>query len=240
MTLSESNPSHQNHTSSHTISHTIRQAVPSDALAIATIHVRAWQQAYPNIIPQAHLDQLSIEARHRMWQDSLQKIHTQEIDDRWVWVAEQEDQEEPAHRLYGWAVLGPNRDIDLAHTQTNTQTEIQTNPTKQIAVHALELWAIYTLETAWGRGIAADLWDAVYTKAQQIKQDTQQANPQLAHMHQQHKPWVITLWVLADNERAQRFYRKQGFVVDTSEAGSKWVNIGGRELRELRYVRLIA
>jgi hypothetical protein len=45
----------------------VRPARPGDAEAIATVHVRSWQAAYPGIVPQPVLDRLSIERRAASW-----------------------------------------------------------------------------------------------------------------------------------------------------------------------------
>ena len=49
----------------------IRRAVPEDALAIATVHVRSWKGAYPGLIPQSYLDALTPAARVEMWERAL-------------------------------------------------------------------------------------------------------------------------------------------------------------------------
>ena len=41
----------------------VRPAVPDDALAVARIHVRAWQQGYRGLIPDGYLDALRAEER---------------------------------------------------------------------------------------------------------------------------------------------------------------------------------
>ena len=49
----------------------VRPARPEDARRIAEIHVRAWQAAYPGIVPAAYLDSLSIDRHERMWSHSV-------------------------------------------------------------------------------------------------------------------------------------------------------------------------
>jgi ribosomal protein S18 acetylase RimI-like enzyme len=41
----------------------IRDAVPADALAVAAVHVRAWQVSYRGLLPDEHLDGLRAERR---------------------------------------------------------------------------------------------------------------------------------------------------------------------------------
>jgi ribosomal protein S18 acetylase RimI-like enzyme len=45
----------------------VRQAVETDAAAIAGIHVRGWRAAYRGLVPDTLLDGLSIERRERGW-----------------------------------------------------------------------------------------------------------------------------------------------------------------------------
>jgi ribosomal protein S18 acetylase RimI-like enzyme len=49
------------------------RATASDSSAIADVHVRAWQAAYRDILPQQYLDGLSAEEREGMWRRSMQE-----------------------------------------------------------------------------------------------------------------------------------------------------------------------
>ena len=49
----------------------IRAATIADADAMGTIHVRAWQNAYRGVMPDAYLDGLQAEERAAMWRDRL-------------------------------------------------------------------------------------------------------------------------------------------------------------------------
>ena len=75
----------------------------------------------------------------------------------------------------------------------------------------LELNTIYLLPTAWGTGIAGRLLAAALAEDRRY-----------------------FLWVFRDNQRAQAFYRKAGFVPDGT---TKTIPLGGRTLTELRYRR---
>ena len=50
---------------------TIRQAIPEDAAGIARAHVESWRTTYPGIMPQEHLDALSVTDRERTWTEIL-------------------------------------------------------------------------------------------------------------------------------------------------------------------------
>ena len=50
---------------------TIREAAPADAAGIARVHVESWRTTYPGIMPQEHLDALSVAEREQIWQERL-------------------------------------------------------------------------------------------------------------------------------------------------------------------------
>jgi ribosomal protein S18 acetylase RimI-like enzyme len=50
----------------------IRPAQPSDAAAIARIHVESWRTTYPGIVPEAALAALDEEGRRRSWLERLE------------------------------------------------------------------------------------------------------------------------------------------------------------------------
>src|SRR5437870_811356 len=75
-------------------------ATADDADAIATVHVRSWQAAYRGIVPDAHLDRLSIDRRAATWRESLANRPPD------VFVAEREG------RMLGWISVGKSRDAD--------------------------------------------------------------------------------------------------------------------------------
>jgi ribosomal protein S18 acetylase RimI-like enzyme len=78
-----------------------------------------------------------------------------------------------------------------------------------------EIWAIYVLPSHWSRGIGQALWRA--------------AREQLRRQGFQH----VSLWVLADNERAIGFYRRAGLEPDPSAVQT--LERGGKTLVEVRY-----
>ena len=77
-----------------------------------------------------------------------------------------------------------------------------------------EIYSIYLIPSAWGRGVARELMRTLL------------AEPEAAD--------PVTLWVLADNERARHFYRRHGFAPDGTE---RLEAFGPAQLRELRYRR---
>lgn len=79
-----------------------------------------------------------------------------------------------------------------------------------------ELWALYVSPDHWRCGIGARLWSEMKITV------IPPAAP------------IVSVLVLADNERARRFYEKQGFQADGT---SRVIVIGGRNLDEVRYVQ---
>jgi GNAT superfamily N-acetyltransferase len=78
----------------------------------------------------------------------------------------------------------------------------------------LELYAIYLDPEAWGRGVARDLMRTVLA-------DVPDGVP-------------MTLWVLAQNERAHHFYRRHGFQPDGVE---RMDDIADTPVTEVRFRR---
>lgn len=76
----------------------IRPATIIDARAIAQIHIRAWQAAYQNIVPDDFLENLSIEERTQSWEGALASTKTQTL------LSEEDGS------IHGWICFGPGRD----------------------------------------------------------------------------------------------------------------------------------
>ncbi len=77
-----------------------------------------------------------------------------------------------------------------------------------------EIYSIYLDPDQWGHGVARDLMRTVVAEAGVGTR--------------------IMLWVLAENEHARHFYRRNGFEPDGVE---KLAPVGGAELLEVRYRR---
>jgi ribosomal protein S18 acetylase RimI-like enzyme len=107
----------------------IREAVPSDARAIAEIHVRAWQSAYRGQLPDLYLDRLSVDDRLEQHEWTIRNPR-----ETWrLWVTE------GGGRLVGFAVTGPSEDAD-ADDRTG------------------EVYAIYLEPDRVGTGIGRELF----------------------------------------------------------------------------------
>lgn len=77
-----------------------------------------------------------------------------------------------------------------------------------------EIYSIYLEPGAWGQGIARELIRTVIAEAGDRT--------------------PLSLWVLADNSRAQHFYRRNGFVADGVE---RYDELAGAQLLKVRYRR---
>jgi ribosomal protein S18 acetylase RimI-like enzyme len=80
-----------------------------------------------------------------------------------------------------------------------------------------EIWAIYVKPAYWSLGVGRLLSLAAL---QQLRSERFKA---------------VSLWVLADNQRAISFYIKAGFVAEPKS--EKLFELGGTMLKELRFVR---
>lgn len=65
----------------------VRPAAASDALEIARVQVESWRWAYPGLLPQSYLDQLSAERRARSWTQLLEAGDLRMV----TWVALDDD-----------------------------------------------------------------------------------------------------------------------------------------------------
>jgi ribosomal protein S18 acetylase RimI-like enzyme len=84
-----------------------------------------------------------------------------------------------------------------------------------------EIHAIYVTPEAWGTGAGRDMMTTALRALAE------------------HGRTVVRLWVLADNDRACRFYERAGFVPDGTRRVERltYGSDGAAEVAELRYVR---
>jgi ribosomal protein S18 acetylase RimI-like enzyme len=80
-----------------------------------------------------------------------------------------------------------------------------------------EIWAIYVKPASWSTGAGRFLW---LEALQRIVAEGYKS---------------VSLWVIAGNARAVRFYERAGFVVEPESRKS--FELGGATLEEIRYVR---
>ena len=75
----------------------IRAAIPADIAGLARVHVQSWRETYAGIVPQAVLDNLSLESYEAQWRRTLEAGNT-------VFVAEVADD------IVGFVSCGGTRD----------------------------------------------------------------------------------------------------------------------------------
>ena len=112
-----------------TIPVTLREATLADAGGIAQVHVESWRTTYPGIMPQEHLDALSITEREQKWQGILSPGNA---DVTYTFVAETEEGE-----IVGFTEGGRDRNG---------------GPASQA-----EIYVLYLLKSQQGRGIGRRL-----------------------------------------------------------------------------------
>lgn len=205
---------------------TIRQASPSDARAIARVHVDSWRWTYAGAIPAASLAALSVDERAEAWHAMLE---TKPRSVR-IWVAEVSPHDGGGGgEIVGFAQAGPSRDGGGDPTCSIVQGDLQADLLSQRAT-ALprsepgrdpdvgELFAIYLQPGVVERGIGK----ALMAKAEQFLRD---------------EPYKeATLWVLATNDRARRFYESLGWQPDGATQDEPGF---GYSLHELRYRKVL-
>lgn len=110
----------------------IRKALPTDANAIARVHIRSWQEAYRELMPESYLRSLdaTLDRRESSWARSIESGETD------VLVAALDT------GIIGWIAVGASRDEDVSGERVG------------------EVMAIYVLPRYWKAGIGLALWKA--------------------------------------------------------------------------------
>lgn len=112
----------------------------------------------------------------------------------------------PDDHVYTWVAEAGDRILGFATLGPGRDEDVRRGDR--------EIYSIYLEPEQWGQGVARELMRTVVAEAGPTTR--------------------ILLWVLAENERAQHFYRRHGFAPDGVE---KLAPVGGAELLEVRYRR---
>lgn len=186
----------------------IRRAEPSDAAAIADLHVRTWQSAYRGLMPDSLLDELDVAARTERWRRILAPADADGHDagsDARASTPTDSDLRKATN------VAGPASTTNVAVDGDRILGFASTGAARdEDAPWPRELWALYVDPARHGAGVGAELLRTAIG-----------ADP-------------AYLWVLEGNARAIAFYEKHGFRLD---GGVESEERGGRMLRDLRMVR---
>ena len=102
----------------------LREAMPQDAMAMAGVHVAAWQRAYRGLVPDEHLQSMTCKGRAERFAAFLKETH-----DAVTLLAVSHD------TVTGFMTVGRARDTDVQPRQTG------------------EIWGIYVAPSHWQRGI---------------------------------------------------------------------------------------
>jgi len=162
----------------------IRRAIEDDALAIAAVHVRSWQTAYPGLIPQEYLDALRPEDRVAGWRQVLASTNWPRSGVLVLVDAPEDGSERRSERgpvpevVTGFCHTCPARDEDLDPATT------------------AEVTTIYLAPEAWGSGNGVALLRASIAQMVDAGYET------------------ASLWALSTNARARRFYEVGGWRTD--------------------------
>jgi len=90
---------------------------------------------------------------------------------------------------------------------------------KPTPAHQAEIWAIYVAPSYWSTGIGRQLW---LTAREYVLREGYQS---------------VSLWVLAHNARATKFYLAAGFRPEP-QSSKEWL-MAGKPLQEIRYIAVL-
>jgi GNAT superfamily N-acetyltransferase len=161
----------------------IRPAVENDAEGIARVHVISWRETYRGIVPDEFLDRLSVQRRMTQWARSLS------------------DPSDLYHHTFVSEVDGQIAGFSNYGFPQEKDEEFDG-----------ELYAIYLLKSAQGRGIGKMLFLEAAKGLLELGSSS------------------MLVWVLRDNP-TRGFYEHLGGVY----VREKPIEIGGRELMEIAY-----
>ncbi len=114
----------------------IRKAVVTDTKEIVTINIKTWKIAYKGVIPQAHLDSLSINDKIPRWAETINNLKENRKE---IFVAEISNLK--GKELVGFSLGGPSHFEDFKIDG--------------------DLHAIYVLPKYWRQGIGTLLFNSI-------------------------------------------------------------------------------
>lgn len=117
----------------------IRRALTEDSYGIALVHVSSWQHAYRGIVPQTHLDQLSVADREKRWAEIFERGVSETL------VADADAE----HHVVGFISYGKSR-RECAEREEG------------------EIYAIYVSSSHWSSGVGRSLWEAASARLREL------------------------------------------------------------------------
>lgn len=161
----------------------IKPATYQDAEPIAHIQIAGWRASYQGIIPESHLNNLSVSDKTAFWQSIL--IDTAEAEN--ILVARRDDNsssDQNGQPIMGFVTFGSADEESGTGSEADTGTE---------GSRRGELRAIYVDPQHLSQGVGRSLWKAAQKKIVEMGYSE------------------VVVSVFAGNERAERFYHKAGF-----------------------------
>jgi GNAT superfamily N-acetyltransferase len=125
----------------------VRAARPEDARSVAEVHVASWRHAYRGLLPEDHLERLSVDDREAMWLGSFA-----DPDPKSGAVVADVD-----GRIAGFASFGPSRDEDVPE-RTGEVPAIYVDPSVLGTGVGRELFQAATLALRDAGFARATLW----------------------------------------------------------------------------------
>jgi ribosomal protein S18 acetylase RimI-like enzyme len=189
---------------------TIRPARPDDAGPVIGVWAEAWQAAYAGIMPADVLTRATgPDAVARRARELARQLADERCRNGLI-VADKgapgPGDAQGAGGVIGYARFGPERDAD---------GPARLLPATPADGGRAELYAIYVRPQMWSAGAGRALIEAVIERVSALRYAT------------------LSLWVLAANSRARRFYERAGFTV-TGEIKAENRFAGVTEVRYLR------
>jgi ribosomal protein S18 acetylase RimI-like enzyme len=161
----------------------IRPALIADCDDIGAVHVAAWRETYRGLLPDKLLEDLSVPVRAAMWRRGLERG----AEGPAIFVAEE------GGAIVGFAAGGARRSPQLQEDA--------------------EVYALYVLSAAQGRGLGRRLMAALATALAERGARS------------------LCLWVLRDNAGARRYYERLGGRVGIGKSEIE----GGQPIVEVAY-----
>ncbi|GAB7330634.1 hypothetical protein MBLNU13_g02206t1 [Cladosporium sp. NU13] len=162
---------------------TIQTATYQDAESIAQTQISGWRASYQDIVPESHLNNLSVSAKTSFWQ----RILIDPVQAKEVLVARRRDQnssDQSGPQILGFVTFGSAGGSSAPRSDVEAAIE---------ASRQGELRAIYVDPRHFSEGVGRCLWTAAQEKMVEIGCSE------------------VVVWVFAGNDRAIRFYHKAGF-----------------------------